>query len=75
MQDPEDGRIIKYQNDPELIALLTSGNLKPELTADVEAIKAGTFKLTIFNIQRFTNQHLSKFEEPVTPTTVVVETL
>jgi hypothetical protein len=64
MQDPEDGRIIKYKDDAELVALLTTGPFKPELASDVEAIKAGTYKLTIFNIQRFTNQHLSKFEEP-----------
>ena len=73
MQDPSDGRIIMYQKDTELVALLTTGIVKPELQADVEAIKAGTFKLTIFNIQRFTNQHLSKFEEPTQePVTPVV---
>ncbi len=64
MQDPSDGRIINYKGDAELISVLTSGNLKPELAEDVAALKAGTYKLTIFNIQRFTNQHLSKFETP-----------
>jgi hypothetical protein len=54
----------KFKDDAELVALLTTGPFKPELASDVEAIKAGTYKLTIFNIQRFTNQHLSKFEEP-----------
>jgi hypothetical protein len=64
MQDPEDGRNILYSGDRELVALLTSGPYNPSLEADVQAIKAGTFKLTIFNIQRFTNQHLSKVVLP-----------
>jgi hypothetical protein len=66
MQTPEDGRVIKA--DADLIKLLTAEPVKPELAQDVAAIKAGTFKLTIFNIQRFTNPHLSKAVEPVTPT-------
>ena len=68
MQSPEDGRVIKA--DADLIQLLTSGqekSEKPEMAEDIAAIKAGTFKLTIFNIQRFTNLHLSKFEAPPTP--------
>jgi len=68
MQTPEDGRVIKA--DADLIKLLTSEPVKPEMAQDVAAIKAGTFKLTIFNIQRFTNPHLSKFEVPTTPTTL-----
>ena len=68
MQTPEDGRVIKA--DADLIKLLTSEPVKPEMAQDVAAIKAGTFKLTIFNIQRFTNPHLSKFEVPASsPTT------
>jgi hypothetical protein len=64
MQDPEDGRNILYSGDKELVALLTSGPYNPALESDVQAIRAGTFKLTIFNIQRFTNQHLSKVALP-----------
>lgn len=64
MQDPADGRNILYSGDKELVALLTSGSYNPSLESDVQAIKAGTFKLTIFNIQRFTNQHLSKVTLP-----------
>jgi hypothetical protein len=62
MQDSQDGRNIVYQNDKELVALLTTGGYKPELEADVQAIRDGKFKLTIFNIQRFTNHHLRKVE-------------
>jgi hypothetical protein len=62
MRNAEDRRNILYQNDAELVALLTEGaaEVKPELADEVSQILAGTYKLTIFNIQRFTSHHLGK---------------
>lgn len=60
MTQPDDGRFIIYQNDPQLVSLLTTGSYKPELEDEVQQIRAGTFKLSIFNIQRFTNHHLDR---------------
>jgi hypothetical protein len=54
-----------YSQDPDLVALLTTGTVAPALAEDVEKIKKGTYKLTIFNIQRFTNHHLGKVDLPV----------
>ena len=62
MQDPEDRRKVQYSQDQELVALLTTGDFAPALADDVKKIKEGTYKLTIFNIQRFTNHHLGKVE-------------
>lgn len=62
MRDSSDRRYILYQNDPELVTLLTQGEIKPELQEEVQQILDGTYKLTIFNIQRFTSQHLGKVD-------------
>lgn len=48
-----DHRTILYQNDPDLVALLTTGNYNHEHEAEIQMIRDGTFKLDIFNIQRF----------------------
>lgn len=60
MQNPADRRNVLYMQDPELVTLLTGGDLDASLLDDVKLIKDGSYKLTIFNIQRFTNQHLGK---------------
>jgi hypothetical protein len=60
MQNPADRRNVLYMQDPALVALLTGGSLDASLLDDVKLIKDGSYKLTIFNIQRFTNQHLGK---------------
>jgi hypothetical protein len=78
LRDSADRRFILYQNDPELLALLTQGYSEAkqaELQADLDQIKAGTFRLNIFNIQRFTSQHLKKVDMPtkVAETEVEVE--
>ena len=62
MRDSNDRRYILYQNDPELVALLTQGEIKPDLKDEVQQILDGSYKLTIFNIQRFTSQHLGKVD-------------
>lgn len=66
LRDPQDRRYILYQNDPELVALLTQGysEPKPELQEELQQIIDGTYRLNIFNIQRFTSQHLGKVELP-----------
>jgi hypothetical protein len=64
MQDPEDRRKVLYSQDPDLVALLTTGEFSAGLAEDVKKIKEGTYKLTIFNIQRFTNHHLGKVDLP-----------
>lgn len=66
LRDKEDRRFILYQNDPELVALLTEGYTNPEeeLKKELQQIRDGTYKLSIFNIQRFTSQHLNKVELP-----------
>jgi len=66
LRDAKDRRFILYQNDPELVALLTQGyaNPVPELQEEIQQIRDGSFKLNIFNIQRFTSQHLGKVELP-----------
>lgn len=64
MQNPEDRRNVMYSQDADLVSLLTTGGMAAGLAEDVEQIKKGTYKLTIFNIQRFTNQHLGKVDIP-----------
>jgi hypothetical protein len=64
MQDPEDRRKVQYSQDPDLVSLLTTGEFSAGLAEDVKKIKEGTYKLTIFNIQRFTNHHLGKVDVP-----------
>lgn len=64
MQNPDDRRNVLYMQDPDLLTLLTSGDLSDDLDEDVKAIRDGSYKLTIFNIQRFTNQHLGKVAMP-----------
>ena len=71
MQNPEDRRNVMYLQDPDLVALLTTGKVDASLAEDVDKIKKGTYKLTIFNIQRFTNHHLGKVELPEEPAVVV----
>jgi hypothetical protein len=63
MQDPEDRRKVLYSQDKELVELLTSGSA-PVIAEDIKKIKDGSYKLTIFNIQRFTNHHLGKVDLP-----------
>lgn len=55
-----DGRKIMYQNDSELVKLLTSGVTNPAFEEDVTAIRNGTYGLNIFNIQKFTSQYIHK---------------
>jgi len=62
MLDSNDRRVIRYQDDSDLVHLLTTGNLDPKYQTDVDAILAGTHRLTIFNIQRVISQHLGKVE-------------
>jgi hypothetical protein len=62
MQNPDDRRNVMYSQDADLVALLTTGSTAAPLAEDVDKIKKGTYKLTIFNIQRFTNHHLGKVE-------------
>jgi len=66
LRDSKDRRFILYQNDPELVALLTQGytDPKPELQEEIQQIRDGTYKLSIFNIQRFTSHHLGKVDLP-----------
>jgi hypothetical protein len=64
MQNPDDRRNVVYSQDADLVALLTTGGMAAGLAEDVEKIKKGTYRLTIFNIQRFTNQHLGKVDLP-----------
>ena len=64
MQDPEDRRKVLYNQDPDLVALLTTGEFSAGLAEDVKKIKDNTYKLTIFNIQRFTNHHLGEVDLP-----------
>jgi hypothetical protein len=58
LADEKDGRIVVYTRCPALQTLLTTGSYDPAIEADVQAIRDGTFVLNIFNIQRFTSQHL-----------------
>ena len=64
MRDQADKRHILYSKDAQLVELLTTGNYDEEKESDVQEIRNGTYRLTIFNIQRFTNQHLSKVALP-----------
>jgi hypothetical protein len=64
MQNPDDRRNVMYSQDADLVALLTTGGTAAGLAEDVDKIKKGTYKLTIFNIQRFTNHHLGKVDLP-----------
>lgn len=68
MLSTDDGRVILYGNDADLVNLLTTGEYDPKYQGDVDAIKAGTHKLTIFNIQRVTSQHLGKIDKPAKAT-------
>lgn len=60
MLDSEDRRYICYQNDSDLVSLLTTGDIDAKYQDDVNAILAGTHRLSIFNIQRVISQHLGK---------------
>jgi len=73
MLDNDDRRVILYQNDADLVALLTSGDYNAKYQEDIDAINDGSHRLTIFNIQRVTSQHLGKVELPKKDA-VVVET-
>lgn len=60
LRNPDDLRQILYEKDPTLVSLLTVGDYKETLEEDVQKIRDGTYRLTIFNIQRFTSHHLHK---------------
>lgn len=60
MLDTEDRRFIRYQDDGDLVNLLTTGDIDAKYQEDVDAILAGTHRLSIFNIQRVISQHLDK---------------
>lgn len=64
MQNPDDRRNIMYSQDKELVSLLTTGDFKPEYNDEIQEILSGEYRLTIFNIQRFTNHHLGKVDLP-----------
>lgn len=70
MRNPKDKREILYSQDPELVALLTQGPHAERLASEIQEILNGEYRLTIFNIQRFTNHHLSKVELPPKSKTV-----
>lgn len=75
LQDPADGRNVLYQQDPELVKLLVSNhNPTPSLAEEIAQINAGTYQLTIFNIQRFVSHHLSKVPVAVPVQTVAPTT-
>ena len=60
MEDPSDGRNIVYGSDPELLSLLTTGSYDPKLEAEVQLVRDGAYRLSIFNIQKFINHHLGR---------------
>lgn len=64
MLNPDDKRFINYQNDQDLVNLLTTGGYKPELEEDVQKIRDGTLELTIFNLQRYGSHRISKAPLP-----------
>lgn len=67
LRDTKDARYILYQKDPELVSLLTTGYTEPpkaDIMEQLQQIRDGTFKLSIFNIQRFTSHHLHKVDLP-----------
>jgi hypothetical protein len=74
MQDAKDRRKIDYKSDPDLVKLLTTGNISATLADDVAKIHSGTYILTIFNIQRFTNHHLGKVAPASDPAPASVAT-
>lgn len=59
---PDDRRVINYENDADLVTLLTTGDYNPELEEQVNQLRNGTYELNIFRIQRFLNHHLRKVE-------------
>jgi hypothetical protein len=58
ISNEKDRRKICYERDPDLVSLLVDGDYDPQYQSDVEAIKAGTHELNIFNVQRLLNRHL-----------------
>ena len=60
LSNPENGRLVMYQNSPELVKLLLSGDHKPEMQETLQQLRDGTYELSIFNIQKFTTPHLHK---------------
>ena len=60
MLNEDDRRNINYSQDKDLVKLLTSGDINPKYNDLVKGIKNGTHRMTIFNIQCVTNQHLDK---------------
>lgn len=57
-----DKRIVHYTKDTDLVALLTTGAYDSSLESEVQQIRDGTLKLTIFNIQKYLNHHLMKVQ-------------
>lgn len=60
LTDPSDGRKILYQNDTELVKLLTTGSYDPKLESAMESIRKGTQEMNIFTIQQFLNHRLRR---------------
>ncbi len=60
LTDPNDGRKILYQNDAELVKLLTTGNYDPKLEPVMENIRKGTHEMNIFTIQQVLNHRLRR---------------
>ncbi len=65
--NPKNGRQILYQNAPELVELLLSGNHPDTMEDNLKQLKDGSYVLTIFNIQKFTNPHLKRAPPVVVP--------
>lgn len=57
-----DRRFIDYTKDKELTKLLTEG-LPAKYASESAEMKAGTFKLDIFNIQKFLTHHITKVKK------------
>jgi hypothetical protein len=63
MLDAKDKRYILYQNDPELVHLLTTGDIDlTKYQTVVDSIADGSYRLSIFNIQKVISQHLGKVD-------------
>ena len=73
LTNPDNGRLIMYQNSPELVNLLLSGDHKPEMQNTLQQLRDGTYELSIFNIQKFTTPHLHKAPNDTTPIENIAE--
>lgn len=59
------GTKVEYTKDPAFVDILTSGNIKEKDLEMIEQIKDGSLELTLFLMQRFIGQHLSKASKDV----------